>query len=1313
MRFAVVLNGGVSLAVWMGGAVHELHRLTREAGGVYGTLLRWAMSSARVDVISGTSAGGINGAALALAQSNVADPGGTSLAGLRDVWLESGSIQNLLHPPFRGSPASLLRGDGYFLPQMNRALRTVVEPYDAGGPLDRPMDLTITTTLLRGVPGVVVDSSGQQVGQIRHDGLFRFRRGPTHPAGKYHDDFADRAVGVETGGLIDALALAARSTASFPVAFEPSYVPASGDTADKTTDALHPDMAHYLSGAWDQSQGGPMARYAVDGGVLANTPTRPAMEAIDAMPARGLVRRLLLLVVPHAPPVMRDSHDDATDPPTLVEAGSSLLTAMRSEGSRNFVDLVERHNDAAAGRREMRADVVAQYADAPAGDRERHLRDDAARVYRLYRRARLRRAARDLAQNWLTRPEPGGEAAHPQAREQPAALVPTIESVLGGDDAGNGDPADHGATPALLPSDGPPAPDQMGFAGALGIADAAVDYLKRALWWLTQSDAATDDATRVKDARDDVSEARNAILDAERTFLEDLPSAQQASSGDLPDPKPWTLRVLGRYVSAAAALRPALQRIAESVVDARISDGDDDQDPQLAGFVATLFAGEDEPSPADVLRRLGYIEILTHAVSAENTTGNSLPIELIQLTYQVKHSFAPSLMTGEDKIAGDAMARFSGFLKRSWRTNDWTWGRLDAARMLCRTVLDPDRVRRYLQAELPRDEFERASQSDAPRDDDGKEELAEQLPRLCELADEVLTLVSEDSDDRDAMRLPRRADVVAELAALLRSSTDSHPPTLDLLPDVFAAAVALEIAQDELPVLPEAIAQDIAEGAAKRSRGAVFIEGARDVFIRAGEKEAEPLERWRGLEHFSGTGLGQETPATEASSDQMISAATTAAATTVTMLDGGRSGLGAVKGLTRVLRGGALLPYWTVNGLTGGNTMARALGQLSFALGGVLLVLGLLGAAPVWATTAGIGLVLVAFVYGALRSGTILHGVVLLIPALIVLAVMLSPPTDASGDGGAATETAAAGAQDGVDATGADTIPATDAGSGDDVAAGVDIRQQGSSAIVLAALAVVAGLFILGSLRPPIVGPLQWLDTRRDNLVTWMRNTIPQMRNDTVNNIVAVVVGLVVVGVVAAAVYFVGRVPWQRVTDALARTPSAVVAGALLLAAVIGIVLARLTFSRLQTWALVATTDGSPEWKEQPALHPDASTASWSVMYGVVTAVVSVGLLVGGDDTTTRLIGLAIAVGGLLLLVVVPLWMLVRSTRRQQDRARRVFSGPALAVTETEKIEALFFAGLNYAYLITRKGGSAGSDPSKDALELTGAGEHAFAKRAA
>ncbi len=101
MRLALVLNGGVSLAVWMGGVTAEIDRMRRAA---YPALIHRAGSRARsvaapagrlgvrliVDVIAGASAGGLNGAVLAAAIAR-----GQPLPQLRDTWQSVGSIENL------------------------------------------------------------------------------------------------------------------------------------------------------------------------------------------------------------------------------------------------------------------------------------------------------------------------------------------------------------------------------------------------------------------------------------------------------------------------------------------------------------------------------------------------------------------------------------------------------------------------------------------------------------------------------------------------------------------------------------------------------------------------------------------------------------------------------------------------------------------------------------------------------------------------------------------------------------------------------------------------------------------------------------------------------------------------------------------------------------------------------------------------------------------------------------------------------------------------------------------------------------------
>ena len=80
------------------------------------------------------------------------------------------------------------------------------------------------------------------------------------------------------------------------------------------TSELRPDMAGLVEEWGDVFPERDRSRFVVDGGVLANTPTRVAVEAIEQMPADGPVRRIMLLVYPHAPAPGPDPADALASP---------------------------------------------------------------------------------------------------------------------------------------------------------------------------------------------------------------------------------------------------------------------------------------------------------------------------------------------------------------------------------------------------------------------------------------------------------------------------------------------------------------------------------------------------------------------------------------------------------------------------------------------------------------------------------------------------------------------------------------------------------------------------------------------------------------------------------------------------------------------------------------------------------------------------------------------------------------------------------------------------------------------------------------
>lgn len=372
LRLALVMNGGVSLAVWMGGVTNEIARLVcaHQQDEIYASLLRMTNSRASVDVISGTSAGGVNGAALSVAMVYKGQ-----FARLRDVWLTVGSFAALLRQPVGKNPGSLLDGNGYFLPEIKKGLAALVGHQGTAQPArDCPLDLRLTTTLLQGEPGRYVDDLGTPINDVNHRAYFHFQ----HRIER--SDFLDAP-----DKLIASLAKAARSTASFPFAFEPSSV-----TAD---DQLKSEEGQALQGM----------RFVVDGGVLDNKPFRGALQAIFSMPRQGGVRRVLAYVNPDPgsdaqrsqdPPAVGTTGASATDTPPDMPALSRVLLASvlgipQAQSIADQLRSIEQHNEDVRARRDAIVTLVKAF-EHPAGQVDASMvRDLATRLFSVYRTRRL------------------------------------------------------------------------------------------------------------------------------------------------------------------------------------------------------------------------------------------------------------------------------------------------------------------------------------------------------------------------------------------------------------------------------------------------------------------------------------------------------------------------------------------------------------------------------------------------------------------------------------------------------------------------------------------------------------------------------------------------------------------------------------------------------------------------------------------------------------------------------------------------------------------------------------------------------------
>ncbi len=358
--------GGSSLAIYMHGVTKELHRLVK--GSVLAELGRRAhidpaasdtvyaelfdelaieegvRTLAVVDVIAGTSAGGINGVYLAKALAH-----NLSQDSLRDLWFTRGDVNQLLKGP-RFLPwwsrlpvllpfalkRSIVRGD-----RMARWLFDALEGMDASPrepeevetlvPEGSMLELFVTITDFYGYDRQVPISEPRLVKDHRHrHGLtFRYRSGGP-------DNFGP----VGNGGL----AFAARTTSSFPGVFPPVSF---ADFRKWVPEAKLDEFVRRTFRLYELAHGDPGKTQFVDGGVLDNKPFGWAIGSIVRRSADVEVERRLLYLEPDPGEVSVPVPDaPARAAPGTIEAAIGAASGVpRREPILDDLLDVEAHNE--------------------------------------------------------------------------------------------------------------------------------------------------------------------------------------------------------------------------------------------------------------------------------------------------------------------------------------------------------------------------------------------------------------------------------------------------------------------------------------------------------------------------------------------------------------------------------------------------------------------------------------------------------------------------------------------------------------------------------------------------------------------------------------------------------------------------------------------------------------------------------------------------------------------------------------------------------------------------------------------------------
>jgi patatin-related protein len=715
LRLATTITGGVSLAIWMAGVVRELNLLAqssewRRLGGrlpantlsdgakasleLYAELIDLLDVVVDVDVLSGTSAGGI-GAAL-LASSRVT---GADLGGLRDLWLDLGALTDLLRTPTDKNIPSLLYGDE----RMFAALAEQI-PQLAQGPFPpsafpkgarRPSTtLYTTTTLLTGETSRFTDSYGTLVQDVDRRGVFTFTE----------DQLADKDVA-------NALALAARSSASFPLAFEPSFIPFVQGTRARGDVPARPPMARFSTIT--------RPHWVADGGLLDNQPIDVLLDRVFDRRARRPVRRVLLFVVPSAGPapslVQQAPTDNVDEPLGLLDGLLKDLSAATTQSIAAQLRQIRAHQD----RMDARTDAKLRLAElGSTPGRERLLTENLLMDYTIREATKqaqeltsvlLRQlstwppatsgAIECVPHNWQSELDIGGDAERACRRTIRDALLNGWAEPGGGDlPKKPTELARYGRSAFFLAK-----------ACALAVVQAAYQVAAaRAV------ESAADSKDRLKRLAA-ITESIHAAWEPPPVPI-DLADLVGAVCRD-DDVRDGSLAaaaatLASRYLLGAAVPVAAWDRIGASFINRhydtlralveRRSEATDPvgQDRKDLGAAAQLATYLTYLSPCNdrwqIARKLFDLAVTQRAMlPADADTEQSL--ELVQVSADTRSLLAPDWQTAQDKLTGMQFHHFGAFYKRSWRANDWMWGRLDGAGWLVHLILDPRRVRWIVQ----------------------------------------------------------------------------------------------------------------------------------------------------------------------------------------------------------------------------------------------------------------------------------------------------------------------------------------------------------------------------------------------------------------------------------------------------------------------------------------------------------------------------------------------------------------------------------------------------------------------------------------
>jgi len=768
LRLALVCYGGVSLAVYMHGLAQELHRLViastpgkHAPDGTTQAIYRELLDDLAVqdgvrtrvviDIISGTSAGGINGVSLAraLAQDGELTP-------VRDLWLEHADITTLLREEYRRLAADVLPAIGDVVPGVANIRIPGVETRSRNVLEKGRHALRAAFGLRRDVAGVAKAGSvlhGDQLSYLIADGLRdispdgdgagatlmpaghqldlfvtmtdRFGYAQHVPLGnEYVTEMANRHFNTFTrneqrndftADAVDMLGFSGRATSSFPGAFEPISMDAFADDVGKApapsgrgiswppTQVEHFYRVYALRLAESMTPPGSdeeraiRLRTFVDGGVLDNYPFDHAIDEIRRRPAGRQTRRWLLYLEPD--PMRRPDDELHVD----VEQPSirTMLSALKAAGSDiplqepicDQVTRLESMNDAA--RRLQDAIASTPLPSGPA--------DTQTPAYVAYMSWRLE-TVKDGLTDAICRvrffPTETNQATavsvvvdrwvrahYPLSTDRRGGLNPAAVDFLTGLDIGRERRRLRFLVDAVIELYPPRGKEAPAGAPPRQELDAA----KRLLYaGIRELDLTLDAATR-----DAVIRKRLAELFPDSISRDLLGPADDARGIGTITPSTRDALVDG------PELAEALELVRTRLVAGLGGRTFDAHAREVFQRLIDMAGGWGDDVIADLTARFEWFDqwdMALYPVRYANNVGEQDIVGIARMSPRDASLLAPregkSAIRSfyEHKLKGTAFGHFGAFLEAGWRQNDYLWGRLDAAERLVRIVVnDPQK----------------------------------------------------------------------------------------------------------------------------------------------------------------------------------------------------------------------------------------------------------------------------------------------------------------------------------------------------------------------------------------------------------------------------------------------------------------------------------------------------------------------------------------------------------------------------------------------------------------------------------------------